>query len=41
MKLENIITFLVIIITIYFVIANVIEASNYYKDIHIYYEIYR
>ncbi len=41
MKLKNIILLFILVIMFYFVITNLIEANDYYKEMHVYSDIYR
>ena len=41
MKLKNIILLFVLVIMFYFVITNLMEANDYYKEMHVYSDIYR
>ncbi len=40
MKLGNVIIFIVMAIAFYFVMSNLIEANNYYRETNIYSHIY-
>ncbi len=41
MKFENVILLLVLVIMFYFVITKLIEANDYYKETHVYSDMYR
>lgn len=41
MKFENVILFFVFVIMFYFVIINLIEVNDYYKEIYVYFDVYK